>query len=306
MAFETRHDAETLGPLLAEPEHGAAGGAELLSVVDLVHQVASARRLSPAAAVQAVAKRLDRASALFLTRPRQWAQRIDDGHEWEPRREGRPASVRTEVRARPSWSATAWGGTQPQHLVRSHHVAGLAARPGRYGVTGALELLRLTLGVEADSAEGRKAAVRHADKLRRLALLVSDARAIFADLTWSAHEQIVATDTAAADVGTAAPAVVQPEGGQWPHRKGSTWTDAERAALFLMRHRDKRTGKELAEIAGCSRQMIDAVIGPERAHGGLDTIVAKSKGWRPSPQLLAECGQPLQPLQSAALTLARS
>ena len=100
------------------------------------------------------------------------------------------------------------------------------------------------------------------------------------------------------------PGIVQPEGGQWPHKKRAGWTNPEREALFLMRHRDKKTGEDLAEIAGVSRQAIDEVIGPERPAGGRSTIKAKSKGWSPSAELLKKCGAPLQPLQSTAAALA--
>lgn len=99
--------------------------------------------------------------------------------------------------------------------------------------------------------------------------------------------------------------IVQPEGGRWPHIEGRPWTDAERWALFLMRHRDKRTGAQLAEIAGASRQRIDELIGPARPQPSLASATGED-GWAPPPALLAMCGRALPPLQSAALVLAAS
>lgn len=127
-----------------------------------------------------------------------------------------------------------------------------------------------------------------------LGILEADARRLWPELFGDAESRRHAGRT---------PQVVQPAGGAWPHLKGVRWTEAERAALFLMRHRDKRTGAELASIAGVSRQAIDEVIGPERPHGGLANLVAQSGDWRPPVELLAECGATLQPLQSAAALL---
>jgi hypothetical protein len=123
-----------------------------------------------------------------------------------------------------------------------------------------------------------------------------------------ASHQSVEASNSVLGVGGRSPApirvdIVQPKGGVWPHQAGASWTNAEREALFLMRHRHGKTGEELAGIAGVSRQMIDDLIGPKRPHGGLAAIKAKSNGWTPSAELLALCKAPLQPLQSTAVQL---
>lgn len=170
------------------------------------------------------------------------------------------------------------------------------------GAAGLIEWLRHCWAVmgnslaDLDSAEnGRPASI---------AMLEADAVRLFPEL----FPQVAAgTDArqglADERVGAVADQLVQPEGGQWPHVDGQAWTESERAALFLMRHRDKRTGEDLAGIAGVKRQRIDELIGPARPHGGLSAVVAKD-GWTPTAALLAACGQPLQPLQSAALAMA--
>lgn len=96
--------------------------------------------------------------------------------------------------------------------------------------------------------------------------------------------------------------VIQPAGGAWPHPPEQPWTDAEREALFEMRHRFKFTGKELGKVAKCTRQRIDEVIGSAKPHGGAQKANAKD-GWKPSAELLSRCGLPLQPLQSTAASL---
>lgn len=93
---------------------------------------------------------------------------------------------------------------------------------------------------------------------------------------------------------------VLPAGGAWPHKRGTSWTDAEREAMFKMRHLSKLAGVEIAGIVGCSRQCIDEQIGPAKQTKGWETKAAKS-GWLPSATLLQECGFPLQPLQNLAL-----
>lgn len=97
--------------------------------------------------------------------------------------------------------------------------------------------------------------------------------------------------------------IVQPEGGRWPHIDRQPWTDAERWALFLMRHRDKRTGAQLAEIARTSRQRIDELIGKARPRP-LSSARGEG-GWTPPPALLALCGEASSPLQTVALALVR-
>lgn len=91
--------------------------------------------------------------------------------------------------------------------------------------------------------------------------------------------------------------IVSPEGGSWPHKKGDTWTDAERVAMFKMRHLHKLTGEQIASVAGVTRQLVDQQIGAVKAaEYGTDT-------WQPSAELLNACGIALQPLHSVANAL---
>ncbi|MBB4842487.1 hypothetical protein HNP55_001002 [Paucibacter oligotrophus] len=89
--------------------------------------------------------------------------------------------------------------------------------------------------------------------------------------------------------------VVQPVGGTWPHQLGA-WTDAEREAMFKMRHLSKMTGAAIAQVTGCSRQCIDEQIGPAKLVNGW----AAKSGWCPSTAVLTACKLPLQPLQALA------
>jgi hypothetical protein len=95
--------------------------------------------------------------------------------------------------------------------------------------------------------------------------------------------------------------VITPEGGKWPHAHRAPWTDAERVALFKMRHVQRISRGALARIAGVSGPRIDELIGGA-------TVLKQSrptwpKDWQPSAELLRECRAPLQPLQVVATTL---
>jgi hypothetical protein len=169
------------------------------------------------------------------------------------------------------------------------------ARPGEAvrGVSGAWEYMRLAWCCGGANLQRFVAA-------DRLAVLQAVAVAAFPELDWPAESR--PTEASAAAMSSAAAPVVQPVGGVWPHVDGQAWTEAERDALFLMRHRDGWAGERLASVAGVRRQRIDELIGPARPHGGLGAARG-TDGWAPSPALLAACGVPLQPLQSATLAL---
>lgn len=102
----------------------------------------------------------------------------------------------------------------------------------------------------------------------------------------------------AGDVGTPANPTHQvlPDGCVWPHIDGQPWTDAERVAMFKMRHMGKLSGEAIARIVGVTRQRIDEQIGPAKLVGDWRAKLS----WQPSAELLKECGLPLQPLQSVA------
>lgn len=116
--------------------------------------------------------------------------------------------------------------------------------------------------------------------------------------------ETAATGSSPASFGAteAMPTIRQPAGSSWPHTKGKKWMEAERAALFLMRHRDQVSDEELVRIAGVSRQRINELIGGTNAPRELGNIKAKD-GWTPSAELLTQCGAALQPLHTAVAVL---
>ncbi len=152
-------------------------------------------------------------------------------------------------------------------------------------------------GVDVDSLDDERSSVA------RVAILASKANELLCYGTVAGaavSEAVRLAESAAAEV----LAIVQPIGGQWPHRKGESWNDAEREAMFLMRHRDKIADADLERIVGAKRQMINSLIGPTRPSGRLSEIEASSRDWKPSAALLRQCDAPLQSLQNVVATLA--
>lgn len=303
MGFLPRHDGELMGALLADAGPGQqGGGAPLVGLFDLAESWAELKHVPPGPAVFAVCERLEaRGADLYLTKPGLWAESLTDEYVWEPRQEARAARVAEKVTRSSGWSATDWGQSGGYSLSRKL-IPEKVARVGLHGVAGALELVRRVWGGHADSKAAKAAAQRHGEKLQRLAMLVSEARALFPELPGLTDSRLTVAPATASRLVDAAPQVVQPEGGQWPHVEGTPWTEDERIAMFLMRHRDNMTGEKLAGIVGQTRQRIDEVIGPAKPHGGLSKAKGKD-GWTPSAELLAACGQALQPLQSVALAM---
>lgn len=184
--------------------------------------------------------------------------------------------------------------------------------PERVGRSGALELFTLCAVPGAEVASPELAS--HA---RALAITEADAARLFPELAaprsfWD-DSPAESARAAAAPVAIVTPMTtargaaalsaaggvvrVDPAGGAWPRDPGKPWTDAEREAMFEMRHRHKVSGPKLAGIVGVSRQAIDEAIGPAR-------ITATTKwpdAWRPSVELMQRCGLALQPLQAMAL-----
>lgn len=101
-----------------------------------------------------------------------------------------------------------------------------------------------------------------------------------------------------------APATLKPSSAPSIHEPGEPWSDADRDSLFIARHRDGLKGRQLAQLARCSRQRVAELIGPLRPSGALQGVQARD-GWKPSLEALQACGAPLQPLQSAAAALRR-
>jgi hypothetical protein len=81
--------------------------------------------------------------------------------------------------------------------------------------------------------------------------------------------------------------IYEPEGGEWPHKKGFNWTEAERCAAFKTRHKGKLKRDELAWLVGVAGQSIDEQIGPRTAPARCNWGGTK---WRPPPALSEECG----------------
>lgn len=103
---------------------------------------------------------------------------------------------------------------------------------------------------------------------------------------------VLAEDRTCASGGAHLKGIVQPDRGSWPHSKGLPWSDAERDALFEMRHRNCMTDKGIAEAIDLdSPQRITQVIGPKDAHKIRDgSSYPKGVRWRPSSALLNRCG----------------
>lgn len=155
--------------------------------------------------------------------------------------------------------------------------AGMARVPGRpacRGVAGLVELLRRQWCERIEGPEDLDAG--------ELAAVAVPAAALAA-LPWMTSR----TDNAGSLAGVCDDGVIEPEGGAWPHKQGESWNEAERVAMFRMRHRSKLTGERIAEIVGVSRQTIDEIIGPARAPS---TGNWGKCDWRPSAVLLEACG----------------
>lgn len=294
MTFESRHDAEALGPLFAQDVKLPDASCDLVSLADLVENWAAQQRRPKAVAAEAVVAVLSGVvHPLFMTQPRRWALRIEDEFEWEARRQARAAGMVTTVR-RPSklaaavrsdsasWSATDWGqggslarlGVSSTQLRKARVVADDGS-PGRYGRAGALELLRLWLGDDHDSPAGQRAKNLHGDKLQRLAMLKADAMGSFPELFELAELPVRGGQQ------TVLPALldVQPLRPTEPEtdlraRVGDRRDDVPDAeALAAELRRLKADGvrgpiQRLAEKYGCSRDTIERRIGPVSREGG--------------------------------------
>lgn len=159
--------------------------------------------------------------------------------------------------------------------------AGMARVPGRpacRGVAGLVELLRRQWCERIEGPEGLDAG--------ELAAVAVPAAALAA-LPWMTN----GADIGGSVAGVCEAAAVQPIGGAWPHAKGAQWSDAERDALFEMRHRCGMTDKEIAAaIELDSAQRISQVIGAKDAHRIKDgSAYPEGLRWRPSRDLLARC-----------------
>lgn len=260
-------------------------GKRLVLLADFAQQLAERRDLSPWDAARELLEHLagrPEPLQLYAAPDGTEGRPVPVDHVWRAAVSGRPAF------RDPFADVRAGRGRASPMVPERPAVAELR------GMAGLFELLR------ADAP--RHGGLHKALRLRLpgfagpLALALDDAEAMLATLSPPTVAAVMALESAKASD------VIQPEGSAWPHQDGQPWTEAERCALFEMRHRLKFTGDRLAEIAGASRQRIDEVIGKVRLNGGPSKAQAKD-GWTPSAELLGRCGIALQPLQKAAANL---
>jgi len=167
-----------------------------------------------------------------------------------------------------------------------------------HGGVGLVEWLGLALRIAGD---------HHASVLCHFGLLADDARCLFGFGATAAQE----VQGLRHGLGPEAAALVAkmsdvwPRNGNKPKSRGSAaWTDREREAVFMLRHRHAVPDQILAQIVGTTRQALDQQIG-----GATVLKVANPswpKAWQPSAALLRECCGPsrtLQALQVVATTL---
>lgn len=306
MTFEPNHDAARLGKLKAAPADEAMPGGELCSLADLVAWVEYRDDLPARPAAAAVVEKLaSMAPPLYLTNCGDWAKRLPADFEWWPKVDGRSGGVRNQLVRRGSNWATNWGSDAQavRYEERRTTVKARTASPGAYGDLGAWQVLR-EAWCSDDKATRDRANGKHGATLARLAIPMPAAVELFGygppvSAAPGASSAVPLAEVAGPSSPGTEKCIVQPEGGAWKHVEGAAWTDAERVAMFKMRHQSGMSGSELEKVVGVSRQRIDEQIG---AAG-----VKKQKSpawptcWQPSAALLQECGfslAPLQPLQS--------
>jgi hypothetical protein len=283
---ESGHFDGEWGPLIATK-------GELVSVADLVHWHTIKREPLPLrpAGVHVLQQLKDHPQApLFVTIQAQYASEVTaDKPIW---RESKPARKATP---RKQSNGPAANTAVPALSGRYGLIKGLAEHWGR--------CLQARADLYVPVCRGQ------------VAILKSDAAALFgygiggdSQAAIAPHAQPLQAPptqpTASPKVATkAAQDMVQPEGGAWPHTAGE-WTDAERDALFLMRHKLKFKTAELVKIAGVTRQAIDSQIGGARVMQSKAPTWPAGLVWRPASALLKDCGFALQPLQAVAAATA--
>ena len=307
--FESSHDVATLGPLTA------AGNPprKLASLADLVRHMICCEGLPDLPSRAAAAKVLDTLAAadpqpdLYLTDPVDFACPITPETVLRVGRAERAAGTAHKFKGvNGGWTATDWRPGQSQY--RDVKILKQSAIAERRGVPGLLDELREAWCINARS-------VADLDKGRpALAAMLHDvAAALFglveetpAKLSSIADQSPESAPAAASKVPASRDAsIVQPEGGAWQHVPSADWSDAEREAMFTMRHKNGMTGEQIAKVVGVSRARVDELIG--RASSPKTRQWPLVCEWRPSPALLLACGCPApQPLQAVAAELARA
>lgn len=304
--FKSSHDAAALGVLTADGE----APIKLASLADLVRHVMRHKGPPYLPLRAAASKVLDSVAAdcplpdLYLTDPADFACLITPETLFRAGRAERKSGTKPQFKT--GWSATSWGAGQSQY--REVPVPKQAAIAERRGVGGMLAELSeawcINAKTVADLDKGRPA---------RVALRYDVAAALFglpgtaAAEPSAAAEQVQPTALAPAAGAQAADdaLIVQPAGGVWPHVEGADWSDAEREAMFTMRHKNGMAGERIAKIAGVSRPRVDELIG--KVGSPNNNQWPDACDWRPSAALLLACGfAVLQPLQAVAAELARA
>jgi hypothetical protein len=141
MTFEPRHDADLLGPLLADPADASAPGGKLASLADVLAFVMQRDSLPRKPAMEGVLGKLQPTLPLYLTQRDEYAVRVGDDREWIAAVEAARAKTLRNINRAPAYSATRWGGNQSQFDETITTVPACAADPGLYGPEGALQLL---------------------------------------------------------------------------------------------------------------------------------------------------------------------
>lgn len=305
--FESSHDAVVLGVLTARDGEVLI---KLASLADLVRHVMR-RKGHPYLPHRTAASEVLFSVAtgcpwpdLYLTDPADFACLITPDTMFRKGRAERKAATKPQFKT--GWSARNWRLDESQYRqVVVPEQAAIAERRGAGGMLDELsEAWCINAKTVADLDKGRPA---------RVALRYDVAAALFglpgtaAAEPSAAAEQVQPTALAAAAGAQAADdaLIVQPAGGVWPHVEGADWSDAEREAMFTMRHKNGMAGERIAKIARVSRPRVDELIG--KVGSPKNNQWPDACDWRPSAALLLACGfAVLQPLQAVAAELARA
>ena len=195
MTFEPKHDADQLGPLVADRADEATPGGTLCSLADLVAWVMyrdAGMPRRPAAAL--VVRELGTAAPpLYLTNRDTWATRLPALHEWWQKDDGSPGGVVRQLVKASAYRATDLGGSAyeagpwqmldgsggaSRYQERRKVVKPRAAMPGVYGEAGAWQVLR-DAWCSDDKAACDKAMKKHGAPLERLAIPMHAAVELF-------------------------------------------------------------------------------------------------------------------------------
>lgn len=164
------------------------------------------------------------------------------------------------------------------------------AQPESRGRSGLLGSLRSFWLADRMSEQGLfNYALRHG----QVAILTTDARRL---------GLLSSPDSETAQSPAQEVAVFHPVGAVWPHQHGADWTDAERDAMFKMRHLEGLSDQQIAGVAGCTRQIVAQQIGAKHDWKRKDWE-GGARGWAPTLALLAECKLEPQPLQAVSKAL---